>query len=258
MQATANGISIHYESAGSGPPVVLIHALGLDWRQWRDQIAALAPTRRAIALDLRGHGQSDRPPGPYSLGQMAEDVYGLIEALGVAPTDVVGLSLGGMVAMELALRHPRAIRRLVLADTTSEYPRAAREQFEERARTAETEGMAPLVAGVPERWFTPEFARAHPETVAEIQRIVGANDPAAYAAACRAVGTVDCTSRLGSLGCPTLVVVGDQDPGTPPAAARRLREAIPGARLVVIDGASHLSNVGRPDAFNTALLEFLA
>ena len=219
---------------------------------------ALASSHRVITVDLRGHGQTDRPAGPYTLDQMAEDVYGLQGALAIAPADIVGLSLGGMVALALALRHSTGVRRLVLADTTSEYPQAAREQFEERARIAETQGLAPLVAGVPERWFTPEFIREHPETVAEIQSIVATNEPRAYAAACRAVGAVDCAARLSALACPTLVIVGDQDPSTPPATARRLRRAIPGARLMVIEAASHLSNVGQPAAFNAALLEFLA
>jgi 3-oxoadipate enol-lactonase len=257
LKAFANGISMHYESTSYGPPVVLIHALGLDSRQWQGQAPALAAAHRVIALDLRGHGQSDRPAGPYSLDQMAEDVYGLMAALGIDSADVVGLSLGGMVAMALAVQRPTAIRRLVLADTTSEYPQAGREQFEVRARVAETHGLAPLVAGVPERWFTADFILEHPGTVAEIQAIVGANDPAAHAAACRAVGAVDYTARLDALRCPTLVIVGDQDPGTPPAAARRLQQAIPGARLKIIERASHLSNVGQPAAFSAALLEFL-
>ena len=257
MRVHVSGITMSYEAIGSGTPLVLLHALGLDSRQWRWQLDAFAANHRVITVDLRGHGSSGKPAGPYAIGQMAADVRGFFGAIGIDAADIIGLSMGGMVAQALALDHPTTVRSLILADTTCEYPPEARQQFEARARMAETQGMAPLAAAMPERWFPPEFIRDHPNLVGEIQAIVAANDASAYAAACRAVGAVDFGSRIGEIRCPTLVVVGDSDPGTPPAVAARLQQSIPGARLTIIEHASHLSNICQPAAFNAAGAAFL-
>jgi 3-oxoadipate enol-lactonase len=257
VKTFANGIAMDCEVAGSGPPLILIHALGLDHRQWRRQIESFAPRFEVVAYDVRGHGLSDKPAGPYTLEQMADDLHGLLAAWGVRRAYVVGLSLGGMIAQTFALDYPELVESLILADTTSEYPPETRRAFEERARAVESRGIGTIVDGTLERWFTPEYRQREVATVDETRAILRDADRVGYAAACRAVARVDLTHRLGGLTMPTLVVVGAEDPGTPPAAAERLRDAIPGARLAVIPGASHLSNVSHAAEFDALVHDFL-
>jgi 3-oxoadipate enol-lactonase len=257
LRVYANGIGINYQLQGSGPPLTLVHALGLDLRQWRWQVPTLADRHQVLRYDVRGHGRSDTTPGPYSLELLSEDLYGLLQALGIPHTDLLGLSMGGMIAQTFALTHPEMVGSLILADTTSEYDPDARRQFEERARVAETQGMDPLVQATVERWFTPDFRQTFPMVVDEIRAILRQTDPTGYAASCRAVARLDLTPRLQRIASPTLVLVGDEDPSTPPAVARRIHEEIAGSRFEVIHGAAHLSSVAQPDQFNSLVLGFL-
>ena len=257
MKTFANGIAMNCEVAGGGPPLILIHALGLDHRQWRRQLESFAPRFEVITYDVRGHGLSDRPAGPYKLEQMADDLYGLLAAWGIRRAYVAGLSLGGMIAQTFALDYPEMVESLILADTTSEYPPDARRGFDARARTVEAQGIEPMVEGTLERWFTPEYRQREVATVDEVRAILRMADPAGYAASCRAVARVDLTHRLGKLTVPTLVIVGAEDTSTPPSDAERLRDTIPGARLAVIPGAAHLSNVSHAAEFDALVLDFL-
>jgi 3-oxoadipate enol-lactonase len=255
MKLIANGITQYYARAGDGPPVVLIHALGLDHRMWGPQIERLANAGRVIAYDARGHGQTDVTSGPYAMADFAEDLAGLLDALGVEAAHLVGISMGGMIAQEFALTRPHRVRSLVLADTTSEYNQETRRQFAERARVAEERGMAPLIAPTTERWFTAEFRERHPDEVARIMGIFEATNPFGYAAACRAVARIDFTERLVNIGVPTLVLVGSEDPSTTPEVALKIHEYVPGSQFLELPGAAHLTNVARPEEFTQAILD---
>lgn len=257
MFVEANGIRCFYELEGDGEEVVvLIHALGTNHRMWDRQVEVLKPRFRVLRYDVRGHGQTDKPPGPYSLELFAQDLAALLDGLGIPAAHLVGLSMGGMIAQTFALNYPGRVKSLVLADTSSRYPPESRRQFEERAAIAEAQGMGPLVEPALERWFSPEFHRAHPEVVEKYRQMLLANDPKAYAAATRAIAQLDLTSRLGAIKVPTLVIVGADDPGTPPAMAREIAAAIPGARLEVLPGR-HMTQEESAEAFNRLLLEFL-
>jgi 3-oxoadipate enol-lactonase len=257
VRAFVNGIALDFHLVGQGPTIVLVHALGLDRRMWNRQVPALAESFRVLAYDVRGHGRSDKPRGPYTLETLADDLHGLLDALGIETASLLGISLGGMIAQTFALAYPDKVDRLILADTTSEYPPEGRRQFVERARLVEASGTEPIARATMERWFTPEFLAAEPETVDQIRQILLSADPVGYAAACLAVSEVDLTARLGGISAETLVLVGERDPGTPVEAARRIADAIPSARLEVIPDTSHLSNVARPDEFTDAVLSFL-
>ncbi len=257
MFVEANGIRCFYELEGAGDQVVaLIHALGTNHRMWDRQVEVLRPHFRVLRYDVRGHGQTDKPPGPYSLELFAQDLAALLDALGIPAAHLVGLSMGGMIAQTFALSYPERVKSLVLADTSSRYPPENRQQFEERARIAETQGMGPLVEPTLERWFSPEFHRTHPEVVDRYRQMLLANDPRAWAAAARAIGQLDLTSRLGSVKVPTLVIVGEDDPGTPPAMAKEIAANIPGARLEILPGR-HMTQEESAEAFNRLLVEFL-
>jgi 3-oxoadipate enol-lactonase len=261
MRISVGGIAINYQldGAASAPVVTFSHALGARLSLFDAQAAALRDRWRVLRHDSRGHGDSDVPPGPYTLEQMAGDVLGLLDALDVRTTHFVGLSMGGLVGMTAALVAPDRVRSLVLCDTTACYGETVRPMWEERIRVAEAEGMsATLVERTMDIWFSPGFRERHKDVVDRVRDMLGTTDPRGYAAAIRAIGFVDLRPRLAEIRCPTLVVVGEDDPGTTPAMARVLQGGIPGARLLVLPGARHCSVVEAADRFDTALRAFLA
>jgi 3-oxoadipate enol-lactonase len=243
----------------SGAPVVtLTHPLGVTLALWDDHVAALTKSFRVLRYDVRGHGGSEIPPGPYTLGQMAGDLFDLLDVLGITESHFVGVSMGGLIGMTAALIHPSRIKSLVLCDTTACYGPSVRSMWEDRIRVAESLGMtAALVDRTMAIWFTEAFRARQPEAVERIAAMLRKSDPHGYAAAIRAIGFVDLTDRIGAIRCPALVAVGEQDPGTPPAMARAIHERIAGSELLVIPGAMHCAVVEDAERFLTALLGFL-
>lgn len=243
----------------SGLTLMLSHALGCDLRMW-DALAAhlRAQGHRVLRYDQRGHGRSAAPPGPYTMAQLADDAAALIERLGVGPVVWVGMSMGGMVGQELALRHPSAVRALVLANTTSGYPPEAQAGWAQRIEGIRQGGLEAVVDGALQRWFHEGFRAEHPGTVALWRERVLACDPAGYIACCEAISQIDTTRRLPAIDVPALVIAGALDAGTPPAMATRIAQAVAGARLVVLPEASHLSVLEQPAAFAAALDAWLA
>ena len=241
------------------PVVTLTHPLGVTFALWDDHVAALTKRFRVLRYDVRGHGGSDVPPGPYTLEQMSGDLFDLLDSLGIGETHFVGVSMGGLIGMTAALRQPRRIKSLALCDTTACYGPRVRPMWEDRIRVAESEGMTPaLVDRTMAIWFTEAFRAKHTEVVKRIASMLGETDPRGYAAAIRAIGFVDLTQRIGAIRCPTLVVVGEQDPGTPPEMARLIHERIAGSEMLVIPSAMHCAVVEDADRFLPALLGFLA
>jgi len=241
------------------PVVTLVHPLGVTLALWDGHLTALTKQFRVLRYDVRGHGGSEVPPGPYTLEQMSGDLFDLLDSLGIAETHFVGVSMGGLIGMTAALRQPRRIKSLVLCDTTACYGPGVRAMWEDRIRVAESEGMTPaLVERTLAIWFTETFRAKSRQAVERIADMLRKTDPRGYAAAIRAIGFVDLTERIGAIRCPTLVVVGEKDPGTPPAMARVIHERIAGSELVVIPGARHCSVVEDADRFVPALLGFLA
>ena len=168
MKIKTNGIEIHYEIAGEGPWVTLSHSLACNLHMWDDQMAALTPKYKVLRFDTRGHGQSDAPPGPYTLEQMADDVKGLLDALGIRQTHWVGLSMGGMIGETFALKYPGVFRSMVLADTTSRRPPNAEQMWGERVKLAQEKGMGALVESTLARWFTEPYRNTHQDVMARI------------------------------------------------------------------------------------------
>ena len=247
------------EGPADAPVVTLAHPLGATLEMWDAQVAALLPRYRALRYDIRGHDGSEVPPGPYTLEHMAGDLLALLDALGIRETHFVGLSMGGLIGMTAALAFPDRIRRLVLCDTTAQYGPAVEGMWHERLRVAETEGMTEtLIERTMAIWFTAKFREQHPTQVDRVRAMLRATDPRGYAASIRAIGFVNLTPRLGAIRSPTLVIVGEQDTGTPPAMAEVLHGKIPGARLAILPGAMHCSAVEEAEAFNRAVGEFLA
>lgn len=260
---TASVPALHYSlrapRSGKAPrhTVVLSHALGCDLTMWDSLANLLAEDYRVIAYDHRGHGSSDAPPGPYAMAELADDAARLLRELDTGPVVWAGLSMGGMVGQELALRHPSLVRALVLANTTSAYPEAARAAWEQRIDTVRAHGIEAIADAVMERYFHPGYRAHAPATVARFRRRLTTTDADGYVGCCNAVGQVDTTARLGAIAVPSLVIAGELDQGTPVAMARTLADAIAGAQLVVLQDASHLSAIEQPRAFDAAVQRFI-
>jgi 3-oxoadipate enol-lactonase len=192
------------------------------------------------------------------MDELVDDAARLIREWGRGPVVWVGLSMGGMVGQGLAIRHPELVKALVLANTTSQYPEAAKPMWAQRIATVESQGLAGIVDAVMERYFTAAYRAAQPDVVAAFRQRVLRTNAAGYAASCHAIGAVDWLDRLATVRCPTLVIAGALDVGAPVAMSQAMAERIPGAELVVIDDASHLSVAEQPVEFEQALQQFLA
>ena len=255
--APVAGAHLHYRFDGdrAAPVVVLSNSLGTTLDMWEPQAAVLAERHCVLRYDTRGHGQSDVPPGPYTIDALGRDVVALLDHLGIARAGFCGLSLGGMTGMWLGVHAPQRITRLVLANTSAcmDAPAA----MDERIAAVTAGGVAAIAPAVLGRWFTPAFAEREPARVAAVKAMLESSPAAGYVACCHAIRAMDQRADVARIAVPTLVVAGTHDPSTPPAAGRFLAGRIPGARYVELPTA-HLSNVEAAVEFNAALTAFLA
>jgi 3-oxoadipate enol-lactonase len=245
------------DSGGRGEAVLLVHALGLDHRMWDFLAAQLADRYRTLAVDLRGHGASPVPERPYTLALLAGDVRELLDRLQIARAHWIGLSLGGMAGQAFALAHGDRLGKLVLANTTSSYGPAGAASWQARMDAVESGGLASISGMVASRYFSEAFRAEHPETVAAVMQRFAATPRAGYLGCCEAIAALELTASLERVRAPTLVIAGAEDLGTPPAMSRAIAERIPGARMEIIAGASHLSALERPAQFAALARAFL-
>ncbi|MHB2165387.1 bifunctional 3-oxoadipate enol-lactonase/4-carboxymuconolactone decarboxylase PcaDC [Alsobacter sp. R-9] len=252
-----DGARLFYDETGpaDAPAVVFSNSLGATVEMWDAQARALAGRYRVIRYDTRGHGRSPLAGGGFGIERLAEDLAGLLAALGIARAHVVGLSLGGMTAQALAIHHPERVASLVLMATAPHLPPA--EGWETRAATVEEKGLGAIVDAVMTRWFTAAMALRHPAVAAHLRGRFLSCDAAGYAACCRAIRDMDLRPHLQRITAPTLVVAGADDPVTTVAMAEDLTRAIPGAGLEVVPETAHLLVAERPEAVNPILLAFL-
>jgi 3-oxoadipate enol-lactonase len=245
------------DSGGAGGAVLLAHAIGCDHRMWDDLVPVLSPRWRVVAIDARGHGKSPLPSRPWSLADMADDAARLLDRLGIARTHWVGLSMGGMVGQAFALRHPGRLERLVLANTTSSYGADGRAMWDNRIRLITQGGLAAIRDMVTARYFSEEFIAGHRDVVDRIMARFMATPTDGYLGCCEAIRELDYSGDLRRVRARTLAIAGELDQGTPPAMAKAIADVVPGARLEVIAGASHLSAVEKPREFGALVSEFL-
>jgi 3-oxoadipate enol-lactonase len=249
---------LHHELAGpvDGPPIVLLHGLGSSSADWRFQLPALTVAHRVIVPDLRGHGRSPRGSGPLTVEAMAGDVAALLDELETPPAHVVGLSLGGCVALALALDHPARVRSLTLVNSFARLSVDARGAFRGAARLA-------LLACAPMRTVAAHVARGlfprpdQRELYLAAVASLAATSRRTYLAALRGLAAFDARRRLGELRCPTLIVAGAGDRTVPRASTRRLQRAIAGAELIVVEDSGHVTPCDQAERFNSLLLSFV-
>jgi 3-oxoadipate enol-lactonase len=253
--AKVNGTEIHYELQGKQGSswLILSHSLACSTRMWDPQVAALKDRYCILNYDMRGHGKSAAPAGPYTLDMLADDVLGLMKQLGIERAKYVGLSIGGMIGQHLALKEPKRFEKMVFADTGHTQTPEAIKQWEERIRIAQSQGMKPLVPGTMERWFTPAF-RDKPEA-RKIADIVASTPVAGYVGCGQAIMKLNTTARLKDIKLPVLAITGESDAAA--AGTQYIGEHVPGAKFVAIAQAAHIANIEQAERFNQALRDFL-
>ena len=237
---------IFRQKKGDGAPLFLIHSLGLDHRVWDGLIARLPDGLSVGVMDLRGHGQSAVPEGPYTMGRLIADAETAMDQLELSNAVVVGLSVGGMIAQGLAVKRLDLVRGLVLANTAAKLGQP--EPWHQRATAVLDGGMDAVAAATLERWQC-----ADPDVGAWLLEC----DPKGYAGVCAAIAGSDFFTPTSGLRLPTLGIAGSRDRATPPDLVRETTELIPGARFELIKQAGHLSPVDDPDAFTALLVTFL-
>jgi len=253
-----NGCKLFFETTGDGPPLLLLHGLGSSQADWQLQTPVFARSFCVIAPDCRGHGKSDKPPGPYSIELFADDVTALLTYLGVAQAHVLGVSMGGLVAQQLALDSPQAVKSLLLVNTFSHLVVAGLGAWLtvlRRILTMQFLSMAHIGQLVAHQLFP----KPEQETLRQITAQRWAlNDRTAYRAAARAVWRFNVAERLGEINCPTLIIAGENDTTVLTPHRQALHWGIPSSRLVVIPDSTHATPVDQPEVFNRTVLEFLA
>jgi 3-oxoadipate enol-lactonase/4-carboxymuconolactone decarboxylase len=249
------GLATHIAIDGppGAPAILLMHSLGSNLHVWDAQAEALSHGLRVVRFDLRGHGLSEASAAPCSLDEFAGDALGVLDALGIAAAHVCGVSIGGMIAQAVAARAPERVSSLVLCDTAMAIPPP--EMWRTRAATVRAEGVAAVVDGTLARWVTPAFLATAGGR--GLRAMLLRCDAESYARAADALATGDLSRTTPQIRVPTLIVVGELDISTPVAASQALRDAIPGAQLVVIPGAAHIPMVEFPDAVTGAIQAFL-
>lgn len=264
MQATIDGMTMAWDEAGTrgaGPTLLLVHGFPLNRTMWRPQLGAdgLAGAAHIIAPDLRGHGQTAAPPGPYAMDRFADDLRALLDHLGIDRVVYCGLSMGGYIGFAFIRRYAARLAGLALADTRAGADTAeARAAREDLARLVEREGSAAAADRLLPRYVAPATLRERPDIMAEIRAMIAGTAPTGLAAAARGLAArPDSTATLSQIAVATAVIVGAEDALTPPAEAERLHAAIPNSALTVIGGAGHLTNLEQPAAFNAAVRDLL-
>ncbi|MGH7929437.1 MAG: 3-oxoadipate enol-lactonase [Candidatus Binatia bacterium] len=247
----------HYRVDGSPdkPALVFSNSLGSDLRIWDPLVPYLVGDFRLIRYDTRGHGLSEGLPPPYTAGDLAGDIVGLLDQLEIREAVVCGLSVGGVIAQQLAIGYPERVRALVLCDTGARIGTVA--SWEERIATIKANGLGVLAQPSMERWFSEEFRRLHPAEVRGYANMVVRTAVDGYAGTCCALRDTDLTKAAANIDKPTLVLCGDQDIATPPEMARELANIVPNARLALIPGAGHISCVEQPGNVATQIRQFL-
>jgi 3-oxoadipate enol-lactonase len=248
-----DGTRLVYDIVASGtessgrerPRLVLIHSLGMDRHFWERVTPKLAGKPDVLVYDCRGHGESDKPLGPYRVEQFADDLATLLDHVGWTSAVIAGASMGGCIALAFAAAYPARAAALGLIDTTAWYN--APEKWEERAVKATTAGLKEMIDFQVSRWFTDGFRATHSDIVKRnVERFL-ANDPTAYADTCRMLGACNLEAALPRLKMPAAVIVGEEDYATPIAMAETLHRGLSGSTLTILKGARHLTPLEAPD-----------
>jgi len=259
MKVKANGITINYRIDGPerAPWLVFSNSLATSLAMWDEQAAALQTSFRVLRYDQRGHGETDAPSGRYAFDTLLDDALALMDAHNIDKAHFAGLSMGGATALGLAERRPQRFHSIVVADSPCQSTPQSSQQWEERIAVAQKQGIEALVEPTVGRWFPPETVAANPPYLDKIRAMIRATPVNGFIGCAAALAAHDYASAVGTVKCPTLFIVGEQDGATPNAMAK-LHEKLAGSRFVTLPGAGHISNMDRPAEFSRALRAFLS
>jgi 3-oxoadipate enol-lactonase len=248
---------VSYELSGPpGAPVVALScSLGTDRSMWDRQLPALGQQLQVLRYDLRGHGASPVPPGPYSIAALGSDLVALLDRLELDQVSLCGVSIGGMLSLWTAAHHPERVERMALCCTSAYIDPTG--SYRDRAAAVRAHGMEPLADGALERWFTPEFRRAHPDVAARMRSVLVSMAPEGYAGCCEALADMDLRDDLQAVKAPTVVIAGAEDPATPPTHGELIAERVRGARLEIVSPARHMASIEQSDRINELILRHL-
>ena len=250
-------MNLAYRREGSGPAVLLLHGVGGDATNW-DAIAARLRARfEVLRMDLRGHGKSDLITGPIRVEDLARDAIEVLDAAGIKTCRVVGFSLGGAVALSVALDFPQRVEKLALIGTVCGRTPEDRARSADRIEFLRQNGVGAIAEANRQRWFTDEFQQAHPDVVQARVDQVRRSDPASYLHAFTVFGTTDFAGRLGEIRVPTLIVTGEHDLAATPRMARLMHERIAGSQVHVLPRLRHSLLIEAPDRVASLLEGFL-
>jgi 3-oxoadipate enol-lactonase len=247
-------LNVQVEGKDGAPALMLSNSLGTNLHMWDDQAGEFAKHFRLVRYDRRGHGKSAAPKGPYSFDRFGRDIIAILDALKIKKANWCGLSMGGMDGQWLGANAPDRFEKLILSNTNFYY--ADKAPWADRIKFVREKGLAPLVPLNMERWFTKGFRERAPQAIARMEKMFVASNPEGYVACVEAIRDMDFRGSNLKITTPTLVIVGKQDPATPPSAGEAIAGQIKGAKLVALD-AAHISNIEQPKAFTAAVLDFL-
>ncbi len=257
MRIKANGININYQIDGpdGAPWLVFSNSLMTNLSMWDEQVDELQKSFRILRYDQRGHGGTQAPEGAYTFDVLTADVVALLDALTIERANFAGISMGGMTALLLAQRHRNRFDRIIACDCGPASTPASAQQWKERVDLAAEKGMEALVEPTVNRWFPPEFVAKEPPVLDKVREMIRTTPFAGFAGCAAALSDYDLRPGLPAIGNPTLLIVGSKDATL--AGIKQINAAVPGSKLVELEGAGHLSNLEQPQAFARAARDFL-
>ena len=253
-----NSLTVHWSAVGraNGPAIVFSNSLGSDRRIW-DEVAGLLGGRyRIVTYDSRGHGLTDAPAGPYSIAGLADDLLALADTAGLEKFALAGLSVGGLIAQQVAVRAPERLSALVLCDTAAKV--GTHESWTTRIDAVRKSGIAAIADPILERWFAKTFRETRKDELAGWRNMMVRTPMEGYIGTCEALRDADLTAATASIRMPTLAVAGEEDGSTPPALVKATADLIPGARFEIVKAAAHMPCIEQPEILAGLIEKHLA
>ena len=250
-------LSTRIDGASDLPWLVLCNGITTSHRMWDSQMAELVQKYRVLRYDARGHGDSETSPAPYAFDDLVADVTGLMDHFEMSHPAFMGLSLGGMTGLGVALTQPKRLSRLVCCDARADAPPPFVQGWADRIKQVHDHGLASIVPGTIERWLSAPFRAAHPQAVVETEKMILSTSLAGFEGCAEALKKLNYLDRLGEISIPTLFVVGSNDMGAPPDVMRAMAGRVTGAQFAIVEGSAHLANIDNPVGFHQAVRSFL-
>ena len=259
MDVVSNGcrFNVRTEGSSAAPWLMLSHSVATDLTMWDWVSDGLAEDFQLLRYDTRGHGGSDAPAGDYTMDMLADDAAGILDALKIDKVHFLGLSLGGMTGLGLALNHAARLHSLIVADARAQANPGYSESWQQRAASVAERGIEAIVEANLERWFTERFRRNDPDTMNQVRAMIRRTSPVGYRGCAAALAGLNYGDRLKDIRLPVLYLTGSDDQGAPPEVMKDMQQATPGSRYIEIADAGHIASIEQPAAFGTAVTDFL-